>query len=100
MHSISRGLFICSIATVVAWSVCLLVTTVSPAKAALPIAVPFGEEIGGQTNTVLNGSPDPPFYFILNGCSSRTKQTCLIFIGPPCRFVIVMVVYSTESESF
>jgi len=44
----------------VAWSVCLLVTFVSPAKMAEPIEMPFGWVTGvGPSNHVLNGGLDP-----------------------------------------
>ena len=48
----------------VAWSVglsvCLSVTTVSPAKTAEPIEIPFGVQTRvGPRNYVLDGSPDP-----------------------------------------
>jgi len=45
----------------VAWSVCLSVTVVNPAKAAEPIEMPFVlRTLMGLGNHVLNGCPDPP----------------------------------------
>jgi len=44
----------------VAWSVCLLVKTVSPAKMAEPIEMLFGTwTLVDQRNHVLDGGPDP-----------------------------------------
>jgi len=45
----------------VAWSVCLSVTLVSPAKMAEPIEMPFGlwTRVGSR-NRVLDGGPDLP----------------------------------------
>jgi len=49
------------IATDVPWSVCLLVTSVSPAKTAKLIEMPFGLWTWvGPRNHVLGGSQDPP----------------------------------------
>jgi len=46
----------------VAWSVCLSVTAVSPAKTAQPIEMPFGLRARvGSRNHVLDGGPDPPW---------------------------------------
>ena len=46
----------------VAWSVCLSVTLVRPAKTAEPIEMPFGLKTRvGPENYVVDGSPDPPW---------------------------------------
>ena len=46
----------------VAWSICLTVTLVSPAKTVEPIEMQFGlRTLVGPRNHVLDGGPDPPW---------------------------------------
>jgi len=64
----------CSMACV---SICLLDTTVSPAKTDEPIVVPFGLWTPvGQPNHALVGGPDPPGKDNFEGCSAPLKMHC------------------------
>jgi len=62
------------VVTVVAWSVCLLFTSVSCAKTAEPIEMAFGRGLVEGDQRTIGGDPDHPMEWVLLGFLESIKR--------------------------